>query len=118
MELFADAGGAPLPLEGTLLVGGIYLILPLVALLLGLSWVFFFPRCARVALLLAGLPLLLLIPMVASYEPSDHEYDQSAQIGGRMAVCLYGLLTVTSLGVMRASRSPKVVGHDAAAEIG
>lgn len=118
MQLFADMGGAPLPLEGALLVGGIFLLLPLVALLLGLSWLFCSPRCARVAFLLTGLPLLLLLPLVFSCKPSDHESDQSAQIGGRMAVCLYGFLTVTSLGVMHASRSPRVEGHDGVAAAG
>src|SRR5262245_58364538 len=110
MQLFASMGGAPLPLEGAILVGGIYLILPLFFILGGLALLLDSHRCAKMVLWLASPPLLILVPMVACYEPAIGELDQAAQTGGWMSLWLYGIMTLGSLVLLRISRSPNVGG--------
>jgi hypothetical protein len=101
-------GGAPIPLEGVFLVGGIFVSLPLVVLLSGLAVLFHSPRFAGVAMLLAALPLLVLLPLVATYERSDHEYEVAAQRAGWLSLGLYAALTTAAgLSARRAAtRSP------------
>src|SRR4051812_13341563 len=118
MQLFASMGGAPLPLEGAILVAGILAGLPLFFVLGGLALCLDSPRCARVVFLLSALPLLILVPMVACYEPAIGELDQAAQTGGRMALWLYGLMTLGSLVLMRVSHNANAAGHGAQANAG
>ena len=103
MQLFSIAGGAGPGDEDVLSCCGWFPILPLVLLLAGLAvyrnsiWV------ALGALLLAGLPYLILWQMVASYQPSDDGDVVADQAVGRRAVGFYaslvGVAGVSVLGV-------------------
>ena len=104
MELFAIAGGDGPTCEAALHCCGCFPILPLLILLAGMTayrnivW----PAC--LALLISGLPYVLLLQMVTGYEPSDDGDVMADQAVGRQTVRFYAILTAFSgLSVLAAA---------------
>ena len=92
MQLFAIAGGAGPGDEALLLCCGFFPILPLVVLLSAVALYRTSVWFACLALLLTGLPYVVLLLMVAGYKPSDDGDVLSDQATGRRAVGFYAML--------------------------
>jgi hypothetical protein len=100
-KLFAIAGGAGPGEEDVLSCCGMFPILPLVVFLAGLAVYRNAIWPAGAALLLAGVPYLILRQMVAGYQPSDDGDVVADQAVGRKAVGFYmWLLGVAALSVL------------------
>src|SRR5688572_24730821 len=96
MRIFAIAGGAGPGDEDVLSCCGIFPLLPLVLLLAGLAVYRNSILAACSALLLAGLPYLLLLWMVAGYEPSTDGDVMADQAVGQGAVGWYSVMTAVA----------------------
>jgi hypothetical protein len=96
VQLFAIAGGAGPGDEDVLSCCGMFPILPLVVLLAGLAMFRDSVWAACLALLLAGLPYVLLLRMVAGYEPSTDGDVVADQAAGRQAVGFYAAMTAVA----------------------
>ena len=96
MQLLAIAGGAGPDGASMLFCCGVFPILPLVIVLAGRAVVRNSVWSACVALLLTGLPYLVLREVVAGYQPSDDRDVVSDQEGGRQTVAFYAWLTVVA----------------------
>jgi hypothetical protein len=93
MILFASMGGAPPTVEALIGLCGLYILLPLTILMAALArycnsiW----PLC--LATMLSGLPLVLLLAAVSTYEPSDDWDVMSDQSVGWGVMWLYAVMT-------------------------
>ena len=101
MPLLAIAGGAGLGDEDVLSCCGVTVVLPLLAFLAGRAVYRGSSWSACGALLLAGLPYVLLRAMVAGYQPSDDADVREDQAAGRQALGLYAwLVAVAALSIL------------------
>ena len=85
MQLLAIAGGAPPGGEDWCSCCGMFVVLPAVVYLAGRAVVRGCGWSACLALLLAGLPYLVLRGIVAEYQPSDDGDVRADQKTGRQA---------------------------------
>jgi hypothetical protein len=96
VQLLAIAGGAGPGDEDVFACCGVFPVLPLVVFLA--AWAVYrnsvWAACG--AVLLTGLPYLLLRQMVAGYQPSDDGDVMSDQQAGRQAVVLYGWMVAVA----------------------
>jgi hypothetical protein len=114
MELFAIAGGAP-PSGEVLLNGcGVICLLPFFLFLVGWAVARNAVWAALLALVLVGLPYLMLWNAVAGYQPSDDGDVMSDQAAGREALTKFTILVViaaaavvwSAIGWIRRWRNP------------
>ena len=96
MQFLAIAGGAGPGGEDGLFCCGLFVVLPTVAWLAGRAVLRNSAWPAGVALLLTGLPYLLLRAMVAGYQPSDDGDVRADQESGRQAVVFYTWLVAVA----------------------
>ena len=96
MQLLAIAGGAGIGDEGALACCGVFVVLPLVALLVGRAVYRTSAWSAWAALLLAGLPYLLLRAMIAAYRPSGDWEVTDEQAHGRNVAAYYAWLVLVA----------------------
>ena len=94
--LFAIAGGAGPGDEEVLSCCGVCPILPLVFLLAGLAVFRNSIWAGCLALLMAGLPYVVLRSMVTGYEPSTDGDVVADQAAGRKAVGLYAVMSAVA----------------------
>ncbi len=96
MQLLAIAGGAPPGEEDWCSCCGMFVVLPLVVFLAGRAVIRNSGWFALAALLLAGVPYLLLRSMVDGYQPSNDGDVRADQKTSRQALGFYLWLVVAA----------------------